>query len=482
MFPLVQHKNRTIRVDQVRITENALARTFLIADRSAAGGTLTIEDIVGFAIGKYVWINPFGANSEIIAVHASTAPTGNTLTLAANTAFAHATGEEVLYVEFNQIEVSHAATVAGVKAVLVTVGMTARERELTYLDITQTTGFYFARFRDSIASIFSPYSDALPNGGWSPRQVGYMVDAALRELAISFGKKVTIADCLHWLNKGMAEIKGKLRNWPDQFVYDFVVGQAERGINTVAMPITAYDLESNRSIDAVRFGEGKALVYVDPGTFDAQLGSVRENQVRTQAAVAATSLAINNSFDFADAGVVSVYIANVKYQLTYTAVTRSTTVGVLTGIPASGEGSITVIIPVGINVWQNEQEGVPELFTVRNSLIEFWPLPSDLQDNENIYLDYNTIPEVVNSESDLIDFHRYEMLESYLTWRMWCKQENDSKLDRNNGYFAEYKELLNDAIRTMPSRKSPTSPSVNTMSRRRGAFRMKPDPKTLRNG
>ncbi len=107
MFPLIQHRNRTIHVDQARIADNFLARTNLIADQAAGVGTLTVKDITAFAIAKFVWINPFGANSEIIAVHASTAPTGNTITLAANTAFAHTSGEEILYIEFNQIEISH---------------------------------------------------------------------------------------------------------------------------------------------------------------------------------------------------------------------------------------------------------------------------------------------------------------------------------------------------------------------------------------
>jgi hypothetical protein len=248
MQPLTQHRNRTVIVDQVRIADNALAKTFLTASISGASGTLTVKDIAGFAVGKFVWINPYAANSEIIAVHAATAPTGNTITLAANTAFAHTPGEAVVYVEFNRVEISHAATLGGAKTVLVTSNMIAREKELVHLDVTQTTGFYFARFNNSVASLFSDYSDGVPYGGWGQNTVGYMTDRALRDSKNKFGENVTLADCLAWVNDGLQEIKGKLRNWPEHFIYNYVASTTARGVNTVTLPTDIYSNETNVSI------------------------------------------------------------------------------------------------------------------------------------------------------------------------------------------------------------------------------------------
>jgi hypothetical protein len=210
------------------------------------------------------------------------------------------------------------------------------------------------------------------------------------------------------------------------------------------------------------------------------MGDVRQNTVRTQASVGATSLLIDNSNDFDDTGSVSVYIAGVKYNITYTGVTRSQTAGVLTGVPASGEGSVAVILPIGTAVWQKEDEGQPNFYTVRNGVIEFWPLVSSQYDDQNVYLDYNTVASIVNSESDTIDFQRFDMLKAYLTWRIWCKSDNNGLLDLNNGYYQQYKERLNDAIRTMPVKKSSVGPNLNHM-RRRGGFTSKPDPKLLSN-
>jgi len=479
MEPLIQHKNRVVQVDQTRVVQNALAKTYLTATM-AAGTTLTVKDIVGFAIGKYVWINPFGANSEIVAVHAATAPTGSTITLAATTAFTHASGEEVLYVEFNQIEISHAATIGGSKTVLVTSGIVARERSLRYLDTTQTTGYYFARFKDSVAATFGSYSDPVTNGGWAEGTVGRLVDMALEETSNELGSKITIQSCFRWINSGLTEVKGKLRTWPEHAKSNSVVGQTVRGINTVTMPTDIYDNETNRSIKAIRIGTDGELRYVEPDLFDTQLSGVAQNTVRTQAVATDTTLEIDNSYDFADSGIVVVYVSGVKYSITYTGVTRSATAGVLTGIPASGDGSITVTIPVDTNVWQGETESEPAFYTVRNGAIEYWPLCGESRDNENIYMDYDTEVAFVNSESDVIDAFRFDIIESYLMWRMWCKADNAGALDRNNGYYAEYKERLNDAIRTLPNRRITMGPNLNTMERR-GRFGRRPDVTELSN-
>ncbi len=480
MTPSINHRNRIVEVDQSRVKENALARTFLSADEAAGQTAVTVKDTGGFAVAKYVWFDPFGANSEIIAIHAPTTPTGNVITLATATAFAHSNGEEVLNVEFNQVEISHAATLTGTKTVLATEGMTAREKEHKYLDISQTTGFYFARYKDSVASTFGSYSDGVAYNGWANNSVGFMIDSALRELSLSFSEQIQMVDCLRWINKGMREIKAKVRRWPEHYIYNAIIGQAQRGTNIVAMPVDIYDSETNRSVESFRIGDGPGLYYTEPDIFDTQMGAVKFTDVRTEASAADTTLAVDNSYDYDDAGTVTVYVANVKHTITYTGITRSDTVGVLTGVPASGDGSISVTIPVDTKVWQDDAEGQPIIYTVRNGQFEFWPLVDAQNDNQNVYLDYNAEATEVDSEIDTIDYQRFDMLNDYLTWRLWCKAENGGELDKGSGFYQTYKEGLNDAVRTMPVLNTKTAPRINRMSRR-GGRGIKPDPKLLPN-
>lgn len=77
---------------------------------------------------------------------------------------------------------------------------------------------------------------------------------------------------------------------------------------------------------------------------------VKKTQVRTQATAGATTLEIDNSYDFLDTGSVTVFLDGDLHEITYTGVTRSATAGVLTGIPAAGTGSITETIAVDTNV------------------------------------------------------------------------------------------------------------------------------------
>ncbi len=172
--------------------------------------------------------------------------------------------------------------------------------------------------------------------------------------------------------------------------------------------------------------------------------------VTTQATAGQTTLAINNSYDFADSGTVSVYISGTKYSVTYTGVTRSASAGVLTGVPASGTGSITVTIAVDTNVWQNEVEGTPTWFTVRNGAIEYWPLADASNDNTNLYGDYSKVATSVDSDGDAVDAQRYDRVQAYLTFRIKMKARNNGVLDYQDGYYLLYKEGLNDSIRTLP--------------------------------
>src|SRR5579872_3970102 len=65
-------------------------KTFLIADSASGSSTITVRNITGFAVNQILLIGEPGLQgSEIIKTHSSTAPSGSTITLAANTALAH---------------------------------------------------------------------------------------------------------------------------------------------------------------------------------------------------------------------------------------------------------------------------------------------------------------------------------------------------------------------------------------------------------
>ena len=71
---------------------------------------------------------------------------------------------------------------------------------------------------------------------------------------------------------------------------------------------------------------------------------------------------------------------------------------------------------------------------------------------------------MVDSDGDVIDLQRYDMVSDYLKWRMKMKAKNDGILDYKDGFYFAFKEKLNDAIRTLPqNNRFPMRPRLNTM-------------------
>lgn len=464
-IPSIQHKNDTVIVDLSALLADRLEETYLTANSPAADTTLTVKDIDGFGVSDYLVIGELGSETcELVKVHASTAPSGTTITLVTGgVEFAHSAGTKVYKIPYDQVEVSHAATLTGAKSVLATSNLQVDGLKQIYRDVSQTTGFYFARYKDSTGSTFSGYSDGIAYGGWASNTVGYIFEQSLRNNDVEISDMLTRDDLFNFANDGVRFAQGKQKRLAQYLEANYVAGQTTRGINEVTLPSNIEDNDTLKAIKAVRIGtEGEPLRKIDPQVFEERLGDATVTQVRTEASAADTTLEIDNSYDFEDSGTVTVYVSGTAYDITYTGVTRSATAGVLTGIPASGTGSISVTIPVDTNVWQNEEEGEPQVVTVRNGVAAFYPIPDSNYDNMNVYLDYFTTFTEVDSEGDVIDSQRFGMILDYVTWRVRMKTKNNGALDMNDGWYAQFKEKLNDYIRTTPvAFKNKMRPNIN---------------------
>ena len=446
MTPQITHKNGLIKIDIAELVNNAPAKTFLAADADAGDGTLTVENINDFAVDQILLIGPLGGEkSEIIKTDNSTAPSGTTVTLASNLLKGHTSGTPVYVIKYDQIELSHADTATGSKTTLTTtigsgiLNLEADTKVLIYEEDEETAGFYFARYKETIGNTFSSYTDALPNGGWDRDAVGSLVRQALKDNLLSgFTHDVDRQFCLDAIQDVLDKLHREQMRWPEYAVFDSVFGQTSRGENVVSMPTNIYTSADNRSLMAVRIGTDTPLHYLNPYEFEERLYDVAQDTVRTEASATDTTLEIDNSYDFDDSGSVNVYIGGTKHNITYTGVTRSATAGVLTGVPASGDGSITVTIPVGTKLWQGEDEGEPDVFTVRNGQIEVYPLPDSTHDNMNVYGDYWKVLTVVDSMGDTIADDRRRAVLNWLKWKIRMIRKNEGQLDPNDGYYQEF--------------------------------------------
>lgn len=416
----------------------------IAADIASGVSTFTVKNITGFAINQLLLIGELGSEgSEIVKVHAVTAPTGFTITLATATVLAHYAGDKVYLMVYDQVEFSNSATLTGSKSVLATQNIWPDSPTTEYLDTLGSTGYYFVRFKNSISATFSSYSDGIPVEGAAENTVGAIIDyALLHSNVIDFDTKITPQFCYDEITSMLRFVQGKQKRQNKYQKFNEIIGHTTRGVRLLALPDDIYDPFSTKSLLAVRIGSERALRYKDPLEFEDYTYGEKLTTVNTQAIAGDTTLVLDNGYEFDDSGTVYIYIAGVQYSITYTGITRAT--GTLTGIPASGTGSITVTIPAATNAWQKLYEGQPVIYTVRNEGIEFAPTPSDLWDNKNVYADYWTEAQAVDSDGDTIDVDRFDMTKHWLTWKMRMISRNDGKLDYEDGDYKMFADILND--------------------------------------
>jgi hypothetical protein len=255
-----------------------------------------------------------------------------------------------------------------------------------------------------------------------------------------------------------------LKAWSKLQQFDYILGQTARGNNKFALPSDIWENENNKSILNIRVGN-EVLDFKRKTDWERDvMKGVCHTQVTTQAVAGGTTLAIDNSYDFPDSGSVNLYISGTIYTLTYTGVTRSATAGVFTGIPASGTGSITVTIPVDTDVWYGESEGKPQYYTVYGGYV-YTELPTALYDDQNVYIDYWTVPTTVDADEDTLDLFRFDCCLHWLIWVINAQQKNKGKRDMQDDDYIQFLQVLSDYIRNeVPAHRRKRVPKVNSIT------------------
>jgi hypothetical protein len=366
-------KNANLLVSNLGLLEGQ-KKTRLIADSASGSSTISVAGISGFAISNYVLIGTFGDSSaEIIKIHASTAPTGSTITLASNTTKDHFSDSEVTLLDYNQVEFSRSTTLAGAKVVLGSVqSINADRLESYYKDLTNTTGYAFARFKNEALATFSGYSTGVSYSGNGNTSVEKIVERACQNASVEIGGEYSTENMLlNDANDCQDAITS--HDWKFELVKNDTSLTATQYENTYALSSLTYALKYPgiaQGIKSVKFANAP-LQYVDNNEMDDLYKSVKRTAVATQAEIAATSIVLDNTSELSEESG-TVYINGMT--LAYTGNDKTT--NTLSGISAS---AITAIIPVDSIVWQNLNPGLPTKYTITidNELVFDRPVLSD---------------------------------------------------------------------------------------------------------
>lgn len=424
-------QNEPIRIPFDNLLLNT-AKTVLVSDMASAVTALTVKNITGFAKNQVILIGePGNQSSEIAKTHASTQPSGTTITLAAATSQAHSASNWLYVIGFDQVEVSNAPTVTGSKSVLVTTAMTPAIGVTLYNDIAGSTGYYFARFKNTITSTFSPYSDAVPVGGYTILTARSIIDNALANINKDQKGGLTDEYAFNELNNFQYEVLKSLKRWSWMQSFDTFVTSAAVGYWRIAAPSDLDDQNTNKSVYNLRLSKEREMIWVDKEKFNEFTQGMAYTTLANALAVGATSVTLTNSRDFSvPSGTVRVG----NSQIAYTA--NNVATGVLT-IPAA-----LTAYAVGVYAFQGESTGNPRYWTAYGGYLYHWPLVGSSYKNRSYYLDYYKTLTQITLDSDSIVVPDPVMAQNYLCWKFLRKLNNGEETQASKEYELKFLQGL----------------------------------------
>lgn len=417
--------------------------TYLSADATLGTETLTAQSITGFAINQILLIGEFGdETAEIIKTHAATAPTGSTITLASNLAFNHPQDTKVYILDYDQVEISHAATEAGAKSVLATENIQADQKHTQYNDSTASSGYYFLRFKNSIETTYSEYSDPVPFADFADNSVFAIKKAALE----SIGEKTDEVITDDWLNRVLWKLRREYHNAagkrPFRRRYNYDLGNITTGIYRIAVPSDLENPSTGENVYGVRIGNNANLAWMDKKEFDREWQDVAHSTLASDYAIVDGTITITDSRDFDESG--SITIADDVIE--YSANAEST--GILT-ISTAGNEAHTA----GVDVWQNASFGLPTKYAIFpdatgvNYIYFDKPISSDYAD-QNIFIDYYRTLVEYNSDADILDEPKFDFYINGLAFEI-KKRRDKGKIDiSTDSDFMLYRDGLKQVLAT----------------------------------
>ena len=409
----------------------SVKKTFLSDDMSA-GTTASVDSGAEFSANDYGVIGFVGAEkSEIVKVSSAVAAT---ITLSSSSAFAHNRGDSFTFIPYNQIKIER-STDGITYSALATVDIRADATETYYLDTTGASTYYYrVKFYNSTSTNTSATSDAVIATGYAYNTVGAIKARALDQMDEKVGGIISDTFLNESLWEARREVDALRKRWSWRTAFNTDIGNMVEGAYSFAAPTTLRNPDSPQNILGLRIGNrGRKIRYIDKSKFDSWYEAVPHTTVATQPTVGQTTLVLTNVRDMAASGSVEVGADTITYT------SKSNTTNTLSGVPASGTGSITVTHAAGVDAWQNVSYGEPTEYTIyENTLFFNVPFNSDME-GDNMFMDFYRTLVDYDSDSDVLDEPQVDMYVAYLKYRIKYKKKKGD-IDRDTD--PDYKDYL----------------------------------------
>jgi hypothetical protein len=421
-----------LRIPIINLLKDA-QQTFLTNDFAAGSSSLTVQNIYGFAVNQILFIGNIGnESSEIIHTHSSTAPTGSTITLASATTQNHSNSDYVSIILYDQVEISYAVTATGTKTVITTIYLDVDDE--TIYDDSTATGYYFIRYKNSITSTYSTYSDPIPITDYPINSARYLIDSALMEINKTTSPIFSDEYGFKQLNNGQLEVLRELKRWSWMAKFNSPFATTSVGTWKYAMPTDIDDPNTNKSIYNLKMGNSGNLIWADKEQWNNLTSQVNYGTLSSVLQVGDSTVTLTNSKDFDSSGTISIGDDN----LTFSANNKNT--GVLT-LSANS----TVTYPTGTDVFMGATYGTPSYYTTYNGYIYVWPIVDSSNDKENFYADYYSTLTPITTDTQTIIVPDPMLIKNYLIWKFLLRMnggaEDDASTYAHENFDARLKKL-----------------------------------------
>lgn len=439
----------------------ALTEAATVADTS-----LLVENGLKFSVDNYLILNGYGSSkSEIVKVHAATVPTATTITLAAanDTDFAHAIGDTVQFIPYNQVVVETStdlatlwatgsyATIADASAaaswsVATTLNLTVSEEFTLYNDTSTTSYSYRTRFYNSTSAVYSSYSDAQLATGFEEFAVGKIISKALSRTNQTIQDEdtglITTAFLVDEVNNCMREVYARRKRWSWNQSFD-QSSEITAGQQDYSLPSTIDYRPTNKSLLHIRLEQQRDLQYIDKEEFDRLMEDVVNTTTTQSLSSATTTLTLTDTSDLPASGSFTIITTTTKDTITWTANNRTTNTLTL----ASTNGASTTHAS-GTNIWyQASFSDTPNYYTVFGGKAYIWPVPDTGLSQRTIQYDFYKKLVEVDSENDYILFPNPALVMHYLCMAICLKMNDDTRAAMFEAkYIAALKELEKNEV------------------------------------
>lgn len=458
---------------QVSASNSDLTRgkrfTYLSEDVILAGTTIRVQSIVGFesvntSSGQVICIGEIGnERTEIRRTTNASAdgyPSATYKEIGLRDAlnFDHPQDTKVYIIDWDRVEFQAAATVTGSKSTILAYPLNIRpdQLETLYVDRTQSSGFYFNRFNNTINSDNSDWSDPVPYAGYDDNMVRSIKDRAIESLGEQIDGVVITED---FLNKSLWEARREYHQAqgkrPFRRKYNVDIGNALTGSFRIELPSDVERPYGAENIYGVRIGANENMQYYDKKDWDDDYRNIPHSTLDVPYTDGvSTSIWVANGRDFS---------ASASINVEGTTIGLSRILGENNSFRIITQGSWDA--SAGSDVWENVSLGLPDRFTVwgdsQGSAYIYFNRPLDTAYiGMNIYADYYRTLVGFNSDYDTLDEPEYDMYVNYLMAKIKHRRargsfditkDPDFQLWLAKKQSALAKEYLSTEIRFAPS-------------------------------